>query len=74
MLKVGYVYAIKRINSMLMAFFKHKKQHRLQLLREQTIKRISYLTYLYMSVYGNDTTHIGDFMKAQYVNELIRRI
>ena len=74
MLKVGYVYVIKRINSMLMAFFKHKKQHRLQLLREQAIERINYLTIRYMETYGNDTTHIGDFMKAQYVNELIRRI
>lgn len=57
-----------------MQFFKHKKQRKLHLLRKQTIERINYLTNLYMSVYGNDPTHIDDFMKAQYVNNLIRKI
>lgn len=57
-----------------MEFFKHKKQRKLHLLRKQTIERINYLTNLYMSVYGNDPTHIDDFMKAQYVNNLIRKI
>ena len=59
---------------MIIEFFKRKKQQKLQLLREQAIERINYLTIRYMETYGNDTTHIGDFMKAQYVNELIRRI
>ena len=57
-----------------MDFFKRKKQRKLHLLRKQAIERINYLTNLYMSVYGNDPTHIDDFMKAQYVNNLIRRI
>lgn len=57
-----------------MDFFKRKKQRKLHLLRKQAIERINYLTNLYMSVYGNDPTHIGDFMKAQYVNNLIRKI
>jgi len=58
----------------IMQIFKRKKQQKLQLLREQAIKRINYLTIRYMSVYGNDPTHIDDFMKAQYVNNLIRKI
>ena len=57
-----------------MQFFKHKKQQKLQLRRKEAIERINYFTSLYMSVYGNDPTHIDDFMKAQYVNNLIRRI
>lgn len=65
-------------NNMIMEFFKRKKQQKLQLLREQeieqTLKRINDLTIRYMSVYGNDPTHIDDFMKAQYVNDLIRRM
>ena len=58
----------------IMQFFKRKKQHKFHLLREQAIKRINWLTILYIASYGNDTTHIDDFMEAQYVNDLIRRI
>lgn len=59
---------------MIIEFFKRKKQRKLQLLREEAIKRINYLTIRYMETYGNDPSHIDDFMKAQYVNSLIRKI